>query len=191
MKSKVCSIAACILFLVSCSSQQPKGFKNAGSENIEHKGSGTIFPEKVGVFNRTNVMAYDNSGRNISVGYRIGSSNCATEFTMYIYPKNNGSVELEMKNAEIGIMHFNKNVVLIEKTQHTIRQGNKEYTGERHVYTFRQNFYGTPTDVQSEVLVFEHNNRFWKYRITFPEKNKDCSVKHMFELMDALTWGDK
>lgn len=57
----------------------------------KHRGTGVIFPDKVGQFERISITEYTSNGQDGSVGYRLVNDDGTLILTTYLYPKSEGA----------------------------------------------------------------------------------------------------
>jgi hypothetical protein len=80
-----------------------------------HSFSGTLFPYKTGSFNFTGQKTYDDSGKDISVGYKSASK---IELTHFVYPSDDESLKSHFngyKNSLLSEQHFRRNAINLLK----------------------------------------------------------------------------
>jgi hypothetical protein len=53
---------------------------------VAHPTAGTVFPERVGEFQRENVTQYDQAGADVSATYELARGNDRLRLSVYIYP---------------------------------------------------------------------------------------------------------
>ena len=56
----------------------------------KHRGTGVVFPDRVGQFERTSINEFSSDGRDAGVGYKLVNSDGTLLINVYVYPKIGG-----------------------------------------------------------------------------------------------------
>ncbi len=166
-------IAALTIFAAAAeASAESQLIEHAGP--FRHVGSDTTFPQQFGDFTRARIVRYDDpAGEDISAGYGLTIPGARIAFTQYIYPAPAPTAELtrELLCRE----EFDGSAAQIDKHDRSHRIGASAAPAVAGVptelshkakYRFRLNLNGTPTMIQSQIVLYCYvgGNWFVKYR---------------------------
>jgi hypothetical protein len=161
-----------------------------------HRLSGMKFPMNIGNFKRSEVSFYDDTEKNMSVGYLAGSNDSGkTVITVYLYPATdavwNKPMNLEQGFEEMVSSineYFQNKIENVSKKNIEIKQNGKTYRGNALFFEI-----GDPLGnkrLMSRAYLFLHKNYFIKYRITYPKANHNAVAADIENFVESLQWFD-
>lgn len=129
-----------------------------------HSFSGTTFATKIGNFKIIGPRQYDDTGKDISVGYK---SNSMIELTQYIYPSNGLDLYKHFESYKNSLL-TNKIKAKLLITENIKTQG---IPGKYSKFEFLENFHGLNQTVYSYLYIYKTKGWFIKLRITCKSDN--------------------
>lgn len=163
-------------------------FESLPDGSLRHPSSRFIFPQQIGDFTRFDPRQYDQQGLDVSASYR----NRSVVATIYAYPApaSQGEDVLEReyqsKRAEVTTMH--PGAVAVTEEKFALKQGGQDQSGRHAVFTFQALIRGTPTDLESQLLVFHLGSVFVEYRFTYPASDAVNARKQIDAFISAWAW---
>lgn len=154
----------------------PASFKKTSGNGITHINSQTEFPLQIGNFLRKerDLVQYDKSGNNVSVGYNLYGASYSITLTQYIYPNvTKEDVKKHMEGIKTAIKIRHNDAKLIEEKK---INNNKYYVSYK--YMLNKEWMNT------YAYLFIAKDRFVKLRITLPankQKEGDLEIKKYLE----------
>jgi hypothetical protein len=148
------------------------------------------FPAEFGTFQRVAIKEYPDRGW--SVGYN--SDNPRVIFTVYIYAWENKKgdksnlLKKEMEDVKFAINYYHSDAKLLSEKEGTLDRQGEKVLGREAVYLFRQEFGRSRVPHRSEALLFARGGFFYKYRITYPDAQKEAAGEATVELFERLAW---
>ena len=173
---------ASILFIYSCA---PAGFVKSKNNSLIHKNSGVLFPEQIDIAKRLRPHRY--ALNNVSVGYQVVNNDCFVTYTVYVYNRNNNSVDEEFDQAKTAIELFYEEE-LIDEQQITLDQSGQTIEGKMASYSLISYHEGEPYFQTSYLYLFSFNNWFIKYRITHPNASFVCANEAITNFIQKYKW---
>jgi hypothetical protein len=173
MKRASVAWALLLVLLPAPAAAQPQRVDTPGT--YVHEAAGAVFPERIGEFQRTSVVRYDDTGANISSSYSLRRPDGRLHLTVYVYPSPQGptaetraaTCRREFEASREIIVSQNKGAERVEDGAAPAAQGT---SGHRSVYRYAMNYDGQDQQVRSEIDLYCHVGGQWqvKYRATFP-----------------------
>lgn len=140
------------------------------------------FPQMVQNFKLMNITPYNEQATDIGIAYNHISRPIA--LTVYRYPAAKvysfGSPSNVINEAKKRIFQdgYTRNIKtilthhlhskLIKEEDYSIVQNGLTYQGKRALFTYEEIFAGMKKRLKSTLYLFMVNDRFYKYRITYP-----------------------
>ena len=162
--------------------------------DFKHGPSGFSFPDRVGVFQRVDLLRYDSAGLDVSAGYNDELPNCLVALTTYVFPTPRmtfiGATPEVVRSTEAGWLEG-----AYREAKRQIAQAHADATldsedaetqdgvlGKKAIYSFGAE--------QSELSVFVvRHSWFLQYRATYPGQ---CAAQAR-QALDAFhaAWTDR
>jgi hypothetical protein len=190
------STAVALLVFLACETVPlPVGFEEGDERIIRHAHSGMQFPRQVGGFHRISPAAYDEDGRDVSVGYAISRPVPCT-ITVYIYPASTG-LEEHADEVKSTIESTYVGVVVLSESEKSHEHFGVAYPGELAVYNYQFKrrmdmaggaIYESTVVVESRLYLFKYEDWFVKYRVTYPEESWDKIDVQVGAFREQLVW---
>ena len=164
-------------------------FETLPDGGVRHTPSGFVFPKRIGVFQREQPHQYDQGGLDVSAGYNAGALIAAT---VYVYPASGDTGpsvlgrEYASRRAEVTQAHGE--AVILSETAATVGQGDKEQSGQRAFFSYRDVFAGTSQDLKSQLLLFRLGPHFIEYRFTYPRDHAEAAEKQIDSFIRNWAW---
>ena len=143
-----------------------------------HRPAGTVYPERIGDFQRSNLVRYDADGRDVSASYNLATEQGRLLITVYIYPApQTASAEArasacaqEVEAANNSIANKLGNPAPDERGAAFAAAGVDRSLGHRSVYRFSIPFDGRVQAIRSEAHLYCYVGGQWlvKYRVSAP-----------------------
>lgn len=153
------AVAAAIAAAALCFGGPLEARERAKTNSPSTVQPGLLFPKSLGAFKRDGAAKRDPGGNPIAT-YRAGR---LVLLDMYYY-KDRLPFAGEFANCQAYVKIVHPDARLI--SEETVRLHG---AGKRSVFSFNAAFLGGPrTKVQSELIMFPHNDRFLKFRATYP-----------------------
>lgn len=186
--TKSLAALSALLLLAGCAAtpQAPRGgpfHPGAQSGEIVHSDSGFHFPARVGSFVRFAGYQYDEEGRDISVGY---DGEIPALVTVYVFPAGEEDLESELveQSAEVLVSYPGAKVTGRRK----VRVTPEGIEADAVSFAFSAKFRGVSQPVHSELVLARHDDRFIKYRITYPEEIADIAGEDSQKFLEHFDW---
>jgi hypothetical protein len=198
-------ILGCLLLASACRPadgqlSEPITLTPAGE--FTHSGTEFTFPESIGDFGRVEVTQYDESGKDVSVGYNLDSPDPITA-TVYVYPGrdvlNLGSDshvvaaakdlldQQEFDGAKDEIIARIPGLTLASEDKSFVISSPSEQAGRRAIFQGQGLIDGAPIVLRTEVDLFGFGDWFIKYRFTYPGESSTAPVL-ILDFMNSLEW---
>jgi hypothetical protein len=167
------------------------------------KEAGITFPEKVGEFQRVNIMIYSPDQKDLSAGYNLMDSANPIVATVYIYPARRvlsfGSprevveeahdkleqMEMDSIIREISNAHRGAQLIIQEPARVTV--GGRALHGRHVRFAYKEDFAGKRQSLLGDVWLFTAGKWYLKYRVTYPAGNEARAMTDVKKLMNALS----
>ena len=72
-----------------------------------------------------------------------------------------------------------------------VRQEEQTIEGLKAVFGYRESLFGHKQNLASELYLFRQNDRFIKFRHTYPLDQQGAVKDDLRQLMETLKWGDQ
>ena len=162
---------------------------------IKGLGDSPNYPLRVGRFRRSNIIAYAPGLKDISIGYTLYEPDRQAASTIYLYPlsapgQNDQQTTLR-HYAEIkaSIRDVHPGARVLEESRAWVRQDRQNIEGLKAVFGYREVLFGRKQNLVSELYLFRQNNRFIKFRHTYPLDQQGVVEDDLRLLMETLKWG--
>ena len=168
--------AGLIAFAATAAAAQYREITQSGP--FRHDGSRTVFPEKVGNYERGRIVRYeDPAGEDVSVGYHARTDSGPIILTEYVYPAPAPSATLTRESACQA--EFDVSKAAIEKYGDSRKLGEPAAPAVAGIpprlthqasYSLSMVINGAPQTLQSDLLLYCYvgGNWFVKYRSSSP-----------------------
>lgn len=198
-------VMSCLLLASACLNaegqlSEPISQRPAGE--FVHSGTQFTFPESIGDFQRVEVTQYDDSGKDVSVGYNLDSPDPITA-TVYVYPGrdvlNLGSDsdvvaaakdfldEQEFEGTKDEILAYIPGLTLAFEDESFAISSPSERVGRRAIFEGQGLMDGAPAVVRTEVDLFGFGDWFIKYRFTYLGESSTAPGL-ILGFMNSLEW---
>jgi hypothetical protein len=154
--------------------------------DLKHAASGMVFPSAALGFAREMPRVYDNTGRDISVGYNLTGAAGAIVATVYVYPApaltSFGSSDNVVADARAHLTRgeFDRRkqeVLQVHPAAVLLREGQVAFPaggagdGWKAEYSLTETIGGISGPVRSQLFVFCYVGQGWalEYRFSYPE----------------------
>lgn len=182
----VISALVLVVILAGCQTVQvsmPTPIHVSGYYN--HPGSGMVFPERVGEFQRVQITQFAPSEKDVGVGYNSNGVRAPISATVYVYPAPRlisvGSPPSVVDDARTQLFHGHLEVLkrevmrahpdarLLSEENFTLSQEGQKHNGRKVTFELAYTFGITSQDSISQICLFQTGKWLVKYRITFPK----------------------
>ena len=197
-------ILGCLLLASACPAggqlSEPITLTPAGE--FTHSGTEFTFPESIGDFERVEVNKYDESGKDVSVGYNLDSPDLITA-TVYVYPGrdvlNLGSDsdvvaatmdfldQQEFEGAKDAILASTPGLTPASEDESFVISSPSEQVGRRAIFQGQGLIDGALAVLRTEVDLFGFGDWFIKYRFTYPRESPTAPAL-ILDFMNSLEW---
>ena len=171
-------------------------------KQLQHGGSGMIFPPAVGSFQRAEVRKYDPAGFNLSVAYNLLRLGPAVALTVYNYPAVSQAKEPVKACAAAALTPFLAQIKndIVKVHQGAVPIVEEEVAGPNaaiscpglhSVMRYVASISYGPQTFLTETYLFVWGPWFIKYRFTYLEEWKTTVSKEIDEFMRLLAWPTK
>jgi hypothetical protein len=165
---------------------EPKTIPTEANKSYLHASTGFDFPFNVGAFRREKVVAFDEAGKNVAVGYADPSLKII--LTLYVYPHYGLPADAHFKQVKGDIVRINAKATLVDDGPVTIEQGAQKRDGLRAKYTFIGELAGVEQDLVSEAYLFVHGGNFVKFRLTYPATEQKTAKPRIDTFLQSLAF---
>jgi hypothetical protein len=161
-----------------------------------HEGTGIVFPEVVGDFQRVDVTEFDDSRSGVSVGYNPSDPDDPIILTIFVYPDQEilsiGSVPdaveqgldaLAFDSAKAEISAVSPWLTFVRDDE-VVLANPYEHTGLRATYEASDESGGGADKLVSELYLFGIGDWLVKYRVAYVESPE--AVVRVRDFMEAL-----
>lgn len=198
-------ILGCLLLASACRTGEtplPKPTTLSPAGDFTHSDTHFKFPESVGRFQRGEVTQYDESGKDVSVGYNLDSPDVISA-TVYVYPGrdvlNLGSDpgvvaaakdsldQQEFEGAKNAILATTPGLALVSEDKSFAISSPTEHLGRRAIFRGQGAIRGTPAVLLTEVDLLGFGDWFIKYRFTYPGESSTAPAL-ILDFMNSLEW---
>jgi len=172
------------------------------------EGSGMVFPERVGGFERMGVVSYNSERTDESVNYLLESGGKQVVMTVYVYPvpASLGAAlaqalsreEIARNMAVLGeqffaeeeqiVLEYHQGAEVLDERETYFDQRGTSHPGYVATFRYDEDFFGRIQPVVSQLYLFSMVGKNWmvKYRATYPDGLDGASEATQF--IDALPW---
>lgn len=193
-------VAACLFahLLTACAATTGSHSREAGyPAEIRGIGDSPNYPLRVGPFRRGNIFAYAPDLKDISIGYALYEADRQAASAIYLYhletPEPNDQETILRHYAELkaSIERVHPGAQILEESRVSVRQQEKTIEGLKAVFGYREALFGLKQNLASELYLFRQNDRFVKFRHTYPLDQRGVVKDDLKLLMETLNWGDR
>ena len=180
----VCLVAAALLVGCAKGSSREPIWREAPDGSLEHVPYGIRFPIRLGDLLRSSPRHYDETGRDVSVGYNRPSPRLTV--TVYLYPPGLGeglTPEQEFIGAMQAIQYKWDGVEIVSSMRTEITLG----SGTRTVYVglVRGDLLGR-TGMESFVVVTRYDEVAVKLRASFPDGDEQAVWRELLVVLEHV-----
>jgi hypothetical protein len=193
--SKVVVACFVALSLIACTSSPPS--ERGYPAQITGIGESPNYPLRVGPFQRANIIAYAPSLKDISIGYALYEPDRQASSAIYLYPlgaperSDQDIIMRHYRKLKASIERMHPGARILEESRATVRQEEKTIEGLKAVFGYREALFGLKQNLASEIYLFRQNDRFVKFRHTYPLDQQGVVKDDLKLLMETLKWGDR
>jgi len=162
--------------------EEPAQIHDSQTASVVKHATGFEFPEKVDEFVRVDVHNFDNSGQDLSATYNKIA--LAAVATVYVYPRRGQGLHPHFKETFEGIVADRPGAVASEQKTVELEQRGSMHTAYYGYFEVEE----TGIKKVSEIYLFELDDYFVKYRITYAAGMRSDAEKAISEFMKNLTW---
>ncbi len=193
-------MAACFVapLLAACAATTDSPPREVGyPAEIKGIGDSPNYPLQVGPFRRENIIVYAPDLKDISIGYALYEPNRQAASAIYLYPldaPDRIDQETTLRHyAELkaSIERIHPGARILEESQARVRQEEKTIEGLRAVFGYQEILFGRKQNLASELYLFRQNDRFVRFRHTYPLDQRGAVKDDLRLLMETLKWGDQ
>jgi hypothetical protein len=179
-------ILAALWGIASCAEEKPRTIEVLGT--YHHPEEGLAFKESVGTLQRTDIVFYDPTGRDVSVSYQGPSE---TVVTVYVYPTGQhpsgvSALETHFDSVKNDISAHHSETSLLKEQPVTWTGHPMKLVGKKATFKMNDLFNGRKEVLTSEVLIFLERDWFIKFRITYPKDQQRLAEPQISSFMRAL-----
>ena len=106
---------------------------------------------------------------------------------VFYYRTFGHTLEREYADCKDYVKMFTPDARLISDSRFIISAGGRTRTGRRAIFTSK-NLGGVRERVKSQLLIFPHNDRFLKYRITYPQAHAERAEQEIDNFVRSFPW---
>jgi hypothetical protein len=108
---------------------------------------------------------------------------------VYEYPTRGKSLAAEFSDRKDEVRGWHSDARLLRESPVTIHPGKQARTGHKAVFAVSTNYhYDFPPPYRSDVLVFQHGDRFIEYRFTYSAAHSEAAVTEIAKFLDSSAW---
>jgi hypothetical protein len=144
--------------------------------------AGAKFPARGGLFVRHGPVKFDPGG-NPGATYWAGALVLADVFYYRTYGH---TLEREYADCKDYVKMVTSDARLVSDSAITISPGGRARSGRRAVFTSKK--LGISERAKSQLLIFQHNDRFMKYRITYPLAHAEKAEEEIDNFLKSFPW---
>jgi hypothetical protein len=167
---------------------QPRPLPAEANKTFVHEPSKFEFPFNVNAFRRASVVAFDEAGKNIAIGYADPALKIIV--TVYIYPNYGLPAADHFKQIKQDVLKVNKTAKLVEEkpiTTEPPKDGQKQ-TGSFARFSMHGMLNGAEQELFSEAVLFSHGKHFVKLRLTYPAADAKAAQPRVENFINALVF---
>jgi hypothetical protein len=152
--------------------------------NASNSAAGFKFPSRVGLFLRQGSIKFDQGG-NPYASYWAGGLILADVFYYRTYGH---TLEREYSDCKDYVKMVSPNARLISDSAISITPGGHAHRGRRAVFTVQKGRLAARGPAKSQLLIFPHNDRFLKFRITYPQAHAERAEQEIDNFVRSFPW---
>lgn len=183
--TRLSAVAATVLLAACAAAPPPAQPFRAGEAPGEliHADSGFAFPARLGSFARFQGHQYDDSGRDISVGY---NGDIPSTVTVYVYPADGIDLDAALTTQSASVLAAYPGARVTGRR--TVQVTPEEIPAVSVSFAFSAAFLGKEQPLHSELVLARFGDRFVKYRITYPETIADIAGEDSGKFLHYFAW---
>jgi hypothetical protein len=195
-------VSALLLACARARAQDSEPIPLEEDEPFVHGPSGFSFPAHLGTFTRASADKYDETGRNVSVGYLDRGQKVLV--SVYVYPHGGQSLKTHFERVKGEVAQVHPRAKLTADEAWTLKQGSNDegaegeegkkagrtYAGRKATYEFalrRRGGEAGGDTVVSEAYLLRHGEFFIKFRVTCPADNHPAASDRVERFLRRLT----
>lgn len=201
-------IGGCLMLAGACltaDGQLSEPVSDRVDGEFTHSGARIAFPESINDFERGEVTRYDESGKDLSVGYNLVPPDPVAA-TVYVYPGRDvlnlgsssevvdGAKKLldrqEFEGAKDSITATTPGLTLVLEDEAFAITNPSERVGRRAIFEGKGIVDGEVTTLRTEVDLFGYGDWFVKYRFTYSGESP-AAPGLIIDFMNSLAWSDE
>jgi hypothetical protein len=168
----------------------------ASGESFTHPAAGAVFPPQIAKFQRDEIRAYDPAGRDISATYHVAAPEETVLATLYVYPAqstgpvSDDGLKQHFDKVQSDVRQVHPAAMLIDERQVDTLENGQRTRGYLATFGFSDTFAGRYQPVYSSVYLYSHGSWFVKYRVTYPEAQRDTVEGDVKDFVASLSWSE-
>lgn len=185
ISTRLAAIAATVLLagcVTAAPPMQPFRIGEAPGELI-HTDSGFAFPARLGSFARFQGHQYDDSGRDISVGY---NGDIPSTVTVYVYPADDIDLDAALTTQSASVLAAYPGARVTGRRNVQVTPA--EVPAVAVSFAFSAAFHGKEQPLHFELVLARCGDHFVKYRITYPETIADIAGEDSGKFLHYFAW---
>ena len=193
---RFCVLPLIAVVLLGCVTTGDRQTTSAYPAELSGVGDSPSFPLQVGPFRRGDITVYAPDFADFSISYNLNEPDRKAAVTVYMtavdFVAREGldTEESYFAASKAGVLGAHPKAHLLEESRVEVAQDVGTLAGVRAVYSFEAVFAGRKQEVQSELYVFRHGDRFIKFRQTYPVRYAPAVTNELRRLMTLLQWSN-
>ncbi len=178
-------VVVCLVLLIAgCATPQQGTNYPAEMTGI---GDSLAYPIMAAGFQRGKIWTYAPGMTNISIGYNMYSSQNHIASTIYLYPATTTLDEI-FEAEKQNIVNAHNGTVVGATRELTLSKNGNDYRALEVTFQYESNFMGRQQDVFSQLVLWEHKEKFIKLRSTSPLAEGESTLAKNKALLEAVNW---
>lgn len=140
------------------------------------------FPTRLGLFVREGPVRLDDGG-DPWANYWAGS---LVLVSVFYYQTNGHPLEREYADCKDYVKILTRDARLVSDSAIRISPAGRAHSGRRAIFTSRK--LGSFKGAKSQLLIFQHKDRFMKYRITYPLAHAERAEEQIDNFLRSFPW---
>lgn len=141
-----------------------------------HAASGASFPAAVAGFRRVRATAFDRSGWDVGVSYRIADRDVAGAVNVFVYPvpaDRDADAPPHVEEVEAHVVAAFPGARRVHRAALSVADGDFRLAGWKVVWEVPDSAAGPPVPAMTEILLFEIDGWYWKFRASARLSDRD------------------
>ena len=178
-------VVVCLALLITgCTT--PQQDTNYPAE-ITGIGDSSTYPIMAAGFQRGKTWTYAPGMTNISTGYNMYSSQNHIASTIYLYPATT-TLDVMFEAEKQNIVNAHNDAKVGGTKEFTLSKNGKDYRALEVTFQYKSDFMGRQQDVFSQLVLWQHKEKFIKLRSTSPLSEGESTLAKNKALLGAVNW---